>query len=164
MQGYRETEESLKGFIFVCFVMLGLRADFAAAQSSNIIAKNGLWKTECTYNQIMKRRECDVTFEFNQPGAQFIAGKIFVNLIKKEVNVFAADSPTAFKLAVDQGKAVPAKCSAGCTIDGAAGAALFQQMLKGKSFSFSLTTGGKTSLDHSDSLAGFAECVAAAGK
>jgi hypothetical protein len=154
----------VKSLLFACLTVACLFVGGASAQNAEIIAKNGLWKTECRYNQIMKRRECDVTFEFNQPGSQFIAGKIFVDVFKKQITVFAADNPTAFKLAVDQGKAMAAKCGVGCTIDGAAGAALFQQMLKGKSFSFSLTTEAKTSLDRSEQLAGFAECVAAANK
>jgi hypothetical protein len=162
MQGDRETEGFLKSLLFVCFAVLCLRADWAAAQTFETVAKNGLWKTECRYNEFMKRRECNVVFDFIQPGAQFIAGKIFVDMITKDVTVFATPRPTGFKVTVDKNRTAQAKCDIGCSVAGKDGAALFQQMLQGTSFTFAVVTEEKTSLERTESLTGFAACVAAA--
>ncbi len=153
----------MKSLIAACFALLCLHAHGAAAQAVQTIATHGLWKTECTYNQIMKRRECQATLEFDRPGTQFLAGKIFVDLLKKEITVFAASNPTAFKLAVDKNTATAGKCGVGCTIGGAGGQAIYRQMLKGKSVTFSIANEDGP-LETTRSLDGFAECVAAAGR
>lgn len=141
-------------------LLLGV-ATAADAQPYKVTANYGAWRAECQDDKMSDKRFCRVLADIRSTQPLVVAS-IYINVNDRSVAVIAAPAPLIVQIRIDKNKAIGRTCQSICIFTPAESATLLQQMAKGNTMLYSITT-VRGNIDPTElSLNGFTSAMQAA--